>query len=207
LQGVWYYLVRGFVIGKIGSVGIIVGLIIGAALISKRFDLGPTVLGALKGFGSNVGQGITAPFQGILEGLTIGGEDLGESAVSLSEGFQSSVLKTLGITDKTVFFPPTNTDQNKLSITPTATSNTGSSGGFEIDSIISKLNTEIFSVDNIKRRLGSSGGGTTSSSIPARTSLPFGGFGSAQGQETALTQAIAESLNKFPGAFKTALGV
>lgn len=87
---------KGFIASKIGTVGIVVGLIIGAALISKKFDLGNTTIGALSGFGQSVGAGILAPIQGLLDGITLGGEGLGLSAVSLSEGFQKSVSNTLG---------------------------------------------------------------------------------------------------------------
>ncbi len=84
--------IRGIAI----STGVTIGFLVLLAIAAKKTNVGNFLQESLKGFGLNVGQGITAPFTGILDGLTIGGEGLGKSAVSLSEGFQKSVSSTLG---------------------------------------------------------------------------------------------------------------
>lgn len=84
--------VRGLAI----STGVTVAFLIGLALVAKKTNVGDFFQSSLRGFGSNVGEALTNPFQGLLEGLTSGGSGLGESAVNLSEGFQKSVSSTLG---------------------------------------------------------------------------------------------------------------
>lgn len=106
---------KGFVAGKVFDVAIVVALLFGASLVAKRLNLGPTILENLRGFGSNVGAGITAPLQGLLEGLGLGGAGLGGAAVELSEGFQRAVTGTL-FGEERVFFDDDAQTEPKASI-------------------------------------------------------------------------------------------
>ena len=51
---------KGFVFGKVTDVAIVIGLIVGAALLAKKFNIGPLVSGSLRGFGQAVGATATA---------------------------------------------------------------------------------------------------------------------------------------------------
>lgn len=78
------------------GVGITIGVLLLAVFVAKRFNLGGQIVQGLGGFGQAAGLAITAPFQGLLQGVTAGAGGLGETAASLSEGFQRSVSSTLG---------------------------------------------------------------------------------------------------------------
>lgn len=76
--------VRGIAI----SAGTTIAFLALLAFAAQRTNIGDTLQQALRGFGSNVGRGITAPFTGLVEGVNIGGQDLFGSAVEASEAFQ-----------------------------------------------------------------------------------------------------------------------
>jgi len=195
---------KGFVGGKIGTVAIVAGLIIGAALLSKKFDVGNTITDSLRGFGSGVGQSITAPFQGIVEGLTAGGEGLGNSALDLSEGLQKSISSTLGggfnvfsnfgqgsgggsVTP--AFVPSRNTGSNVLDI----------GKFFSTDAIENRINNAIGA--NTPQGIRTTGTSGITGTLRDLSPGGFGGFGSAVNQETALQKAIAESREANPQFF------
>lgn len=67
---------RNFVKGKAGTVVIIAGIVLGGAYLAKRFNVGSKVITAVQGAGNATGQGIVAPFTGILQGIDLGGQAL-----------------------------------------------------------------------------------------------------------------------------------
>jgi len=85
-----------FVGKNVAKIAIAGGIILGAVYLARRYNVGSSIVSGLRGFGESVGQSVTAPFQGLLSGLTTGGQGLGEQAQALSEGFQRSVSSVFG---------------------------------------------------------------------------------------------------------------
>lgn len=179
--------VRGAAVG----IGVTIGFLALLAIAAKKTNVGDFLQSSLRGFGQNVGEGITAPFTGIVEGVTLGASNLGESAASLSEGFQRSVSKTLGFGDKV--FSELNPTGEDTSVQP---------GKTQLD--LSKF----FSNTAISNRIAQTTKASAGTGKPLEIGgtrfgegFEFGGFGSAEAQETALQKAIRESAEQFPQFF------
>ena len=78
--------------GLVFSTGVTIGLLALAAIAAQRTNVGQTIQEALRGFGLNVGRGITAPFTGLVEGVNIGGQELFGSAIEAGEAAQKGLF-------------------------------------------------------------------------------------------------------------------
>lgn len=87
---------KGWVTGRMITVGVVVALISAGAYVFRKYNLGANLVNSLKGVGTYSAKAITEPFTSFVSTLTQGASDLGEQAKILSEGFQKSVSQTLG---------------------------------------------------------------------------------------------------------------
>ncbi len=113
-----------FIRNKAISTGATIGIIIGLAYLAKRFNVGETLVGSLRGAGETAGESISKPFAGLFGGLASGVSDIqdqlarlfppstndaGNTAINAgSEEAQSvidlgqSVLKTLNLSKENI---------------------------------------------------------------------------------------------------------
>ena len=183
-------MVSKFVRSKTFSVGITVGILILAIFAAKKFNLGDKIISGFTGFGSTIGQSLIGIPTGLLSGLTLGGEGLGKQAVSLSEGFQKSVSDVFG--GGFNVFSEFGAGQTAAT-QPTPTSIIDLSKFFSDAAIRIRLAGQ---TAKATPRLDTSGEGFVFGGTP------FGGFGGAVEQETALQKLIRENAERFPKFFK-----
>jgi len=67
---------KRFVAGKIVTIGVVAALIIGAAHVARKYNLGTKITQDVFGLGSATGQAIISPFSGLVSGVTLGTEGL-----------------------------------------------------------------------------------------------------------------------------------
>jgi len=195
------------------GVGVTAGVLLGTAIIFKKFNIGNQIISALGGFGKTAGMSITEPIRGLIEGVQVGGADIqeqvtgnrnaigdwfsgvsnlfssesggGGSIIPQAFGDMTDVLKEL---DRQQARPITTAKQTDISLS------------------LSK----IFSDSAISNRLeqtvlaNSAAGRTNSRGTTRDTSRGgFGGYGSAESQETELRKAIEESKAKYSQYFSS----
>lgn len=198
------------------GVGVTAGVLLGVAIIFKKFNLGGQVLDSLKGFGVTAGKGVLAPITGLVEGVQVGGADLqeqvtgnrnaignwwngvidewnnigsGGSIIPEVEGSLFDWKGILGDIDKQQA-RPTTTRTRKENQTSLSLSN-------------------VFSDKSIQDRLtraiqANTGGRTTSRGTSRDTSKGgYGGYGSAEKQEIELRKAIEESKKEYAEYFSS----
>ena len=72
------------------GIGITGGVVVGLAILFSKTDLGTRIQTALRGFGQQVGLGITNPFTGLLEGVRAGGAELAQEAGAAGADIQET---------------------------------------------------------------------------------------------------------------------
>lgn len=202
------------------GIGITGGVILGMAYILKRTNAGENIIKSLQGLGQTVGLGITKPFTGILEGITQGGGELQNQAMTTGADFQEAITGNRNaISD---FFSGGSGGSGGSSVIPQAFGNTIDEFLGSLDKIQARptnignranrpnvretsLNlSNIFSDSAVASRLnktivGSEQGRYRDNSTGKRSD--FGGYGTASNQEIALRKAIEESKLKYPEWF------
>ena len=179
------------------GVGVTAGVILGTAIIFKKFNLGNQIVSALGGFGRTAGLSITEPIRGLIEGVQVGGADIQQQVTgnrdaigdwwsgvvsSFSGGGGSIITEAYGDMSSVL------TELDRLQARPTSTAK---------QTDISTSLSKIFSDSAISNRLentvlaNSAAGRTNSRGTSRDTSAGgFGGYGSAAAQESALRQEI-----------------
>ena len=194
------------------GVGVTAGVLLGTAIIFKKFNIGDQIISALGGFGKTAGMSITEPIRGLIEGVQVGGADIQEQVTgnrnaigdwfsgvsnlfSSESGGGSIIPQAFG--DMTDVLNELDRQQAR----PTSTAK---------QTDISLSLSKIFSDSAISNRLeqtvlaNSAAGRTNSRGTSRDTSQGgFGGFGSAASQESALRQAIEESKAKYSQYFSS----
>ena len=178
------------------GVGVTAGVILGTAIIFKKFNIGDQIISALGGFGKAAGMSITEPIRGLIEGVQVGGADIQQQVTgnrdAIGDWF-SGVLSSFSGGGNLI--PEAYGDMNsvltqldRMQARPTSTAKQT-----DISSSLSK----IFSDSAISNRLentvlaNTAAGRTNSRGTTRDTSAGgFGGYGSAAAQETALRQEI-----------------
>lgn len=84
-------MVNKFIRNKAIGIGVTAGVIMFVAYALKKSNAGDSIMKSLSGLGQNVGEGITKPFTGILEGLSIGGDQLNKQAAKTGADFQEAI--------------------------------------------------------------------------------------------------------------------
>lgn len=188
------------------GVGVTAGILLGTAIIFKKFNIGNQVIAALGGFGKTAGMSITEPIRGLIEGVQTGGADIQEQVTGNRNAignwwesvidWGSNLSSGGGSIIPTAFGDMTNVlnELDRQQARPTST-------GQKTD--ISLSLSKIFSDSAISNRLeqtvlaNSAAGRTNSRGTSRDTSKGgFGGYGSAAAQEIALRKAIEESKAK-----------
>lgn len=182
------------------GVGVTAGVLLGTAIIFKKFNIGDQIISALGGFGKTAGMSITEPIRGLIEGVQVGGADIQEQVTgnrnaignwwdgvsslfsNATSGGGSIITEAFG--DMTDVLNELDRQQAR----PTSTAK---------QTDISLSLSKIFSDSAISNRLeqtvlaNSAAGRTNSRGTSRDTSAGgFGGFGSAAAQESALRQEI-----------------
>lgn len=93
------------------GVGITVVIIGGLAYVLSRTKAGDTIIASLRGFGSNVGQSIVAPFTGLVTGVTTGAKELTQVAATQGADFQEFVTGNRNAIKD--YFEGNNEDKNR----------------------------------------------------------------------------------------------
>lgn len=199
------------------GVGITAGVILGTAIIFKKFNIGSQIIDSLRGFGKTAGLAVTTPISGLIQGVSEGAGEVAQSAGTAGADFQETITG------------------NRNAIGDWWASVTSGGGSiptaeaFGIDSILKDLdsmqarptsrNTQsdislslssIFSNESITSRLektflANTDQGYTNQRGTSRDKSKggFGGFGSAESQEIALRKAIDETKAKYPQYFSS----
>jgi len=191
------------------GVGVTAGVLLGTAIIFKKFNIGNQIISALGGFGKTAGMSITEPIRGLIEGVQIGGADIQEQVTgnrdAIGDWF-SGVLSSFsggGSVIPQAYGDMTDVlnELDRQQARPTSTAK---------QTDISLSLSKIFSDSAISNRLeqtvlaNSAAGRTNSRGTTRDTSAGgFGGFGSAEAQETALRKTIEESKAKYPQYFSS----
>jgi len=191
------------------GVGVTAGVLLGTAIIFKKFNIGDQIISALGGFGKTAGMSITEPIRGLIEGVQIGGADIQEQVTgnrdAIGDWF-SGVLSSFsggGSVIPQAYGDMTDVlnELDRQQARPTSTAK---------QTDISLSLSKIFSDSAISNRLentvlaNSAAGRTNSRGTTRDTSAGgFGGFGSAEAQETALRKTIEESKAKYPQYFSS----
>lgn len=167
----------------VGTTAVILG---GLIVLSRRTDAGGFLTEGLRGFGNTVGQALTQPFVGLIQGVTEGGRDIAESAgiagADVQEQFtgnRNAIIDALNNLFKN------NQGGNQLEIS---------------DAVREAARQSSNTVNNLL----ASGTGRFLKPIGDFQGDPsgqFGGFGTSKTQEDALAALIEENKRKFPEFF------
>jgi len=189
------------------GVGVTAGILLGTAIIFKKFNIGGQVLDSLRGFGVTAGKGVLAPITGLVEGVQVGGADLQEQVTGNRDAignwwesvidWGSNLSSGGGSIIPSAFGDMTNVlnELDRQQARPTST-------GQKTD--ISLSLSKIFSDSAISNRLeqielGNSATGRKNSRGTSRDTSKggYGGYGSAEKQEIEFRKAIEESKKKY----------
>ena len=194
---------RSKTVGVAGTVG----LLLLAMYAAKRFNVGSKILEGLGGFGAATGQAITAPFQGLLEGVTEGasslqkqGEETFKPIFDLGDSIQRGINQAQG-KGPISFLEDEALDKNK----PEKMQELISMIDFVQPTNIITSFADVggiargFTPSNVQRRL------STQISQARNQAFPFGGFKNAANQEINLRSEIAKSQARYPDAWKKAI--
>ena len=174
-------------------------LLAGSAAVADRFNLGTRVSQAARSVGQASGSALTQPFVGLVENLNAGlselfestgalGGNLGSAGADFQEFFtgnRNAIGDFLGgEVERDRAQPPQESilDLNRIF----------SQAAIRTRTAFTESQKDRFTATN-PRQIAQQGGVATGE---------FGGFGTAQAQETALQRAIRESAERFPQFFR-----
>jgi len=194
------------------GVGVTAGVLLGAAIIFKKFNVGSQILDSLKGFGVTAGKGVLAPIEGLVEGVQVGGADLQEQVTGNRDaigdwwnGVNDWISGSSGgiipeAAGDSFDWKNILGDIDKVQARPTsARSRTENQTSLSLSNIFSDKSIQ----DRLTGAIQANTGGRTNSRGTSRDTSKsgYGGYGSADKQETELRKAIEESKKKYSQYF------
>ena len=172
--------VRNIAIGT----GLTIALLAGAIILARKTNAGSTIVEGLQGFGRATGQAITAPFTGLVTGVSEGAGELGTTALKTGADAQEFLFG-----NRNFFGDLFGGDDNGLRLAPGKSININpNQRGVTLSTRVSQnpqLSQDLINI------------GVTGDPVANE----FAGFGSAKAQEDALRRLIEENKRKFGSFF------
>jgi len=199
--------IRKFAIGTAITGGVLVGII----LLSRRFQVGSTIVEGFAGLGRTITGGPLA----LIEEFAKGAGQIGEEAKKISENFQRSLSGGLLASEQALFggggFQGGTVTEESLTTQvgqniPTFLSNAFKAFEPDLTRDTEKAPTSrvlevapLFTFGAQAKRIQTQ---VTNAEQPNNKTTPFGGFDSSQAQETEFQKQLAITRSKFPQFFK-----